>query len=456
MGFVDRVRELAAIRKRFAGASSLSLLYGQRRTGKSALLREALRARPRSLFFQADESPIAAQAKRFCEEAGELLPAGVSASDWSTVLTLFVQQAALAGGSTYLVLDEAQYLFEADPSLASVIQRITDQHAERAGLHLVLCGSALMAMGRLGDESQPLHGRFDLRLKLEPFGYREAALFVPGYSPADALRVYGVFGGLARHLAAIDGSVSFAENVAAELLDPMSALAEAPLDLLRTERVSSRSEADAVLESLALGENQFNQIAARCGLTAQRLDLVLKELIQLDLVRRVARFGDEGTRGYSRYRTTDPLTAFWFRLVRPARQAVWTLGPAGTFAARIEPRLDDHLGPIFEQVVRQAFEGGHLGLAVEEIAPYWTRDGKTDIDLAIRSGEETWLVECKWRRSQPADLDVLRQLRDHATRAPGGREARLAIVCPTGFTDTLVQVADAEGVRLIDAAELFA
>lgn len=456
--FVDRTSEIAALREAFARPSSFTLVYGQRRTGKTFLLQHVLRDEPDVVYFLADETTSPTLLERFRVEATR--PGVDPVGDWGAALTLLVQEAVLRDRRLVLVLDEFQYLLAAEPAVASILQRIWDTWHVRASLHLVLCGSALGTLARLGDSGQPLHGRFDLRMRLSPFPVRQASEFVASWPRHERLRAYGVFGGLARHLATIDESRNLGENVARRVLSPFGVLHEAPLDMLRTEHVSSRSDADAVLAAVAAGETGFGAIASRTGLSSSRLDYVLKELSALELVRREPRFGDTPGTRHVRYRCADPFVAFWFRLVRPNRGALQSAEPLRVWNERIAPRLDDHLGPVFEQMVRQAVLAGALsdtlGL-VDEAASFWSRDGRTEIDLVARAGDRVAFVECKWRASADADLDALKQLKDHLSRYPRrdeAAEARLVLASPTGFTERLRAVAAAEGVVLLGAREI--
>jgi len=137
-----------------------------------------------------------------------------------------------------------------------------------------------------------LHGRSALKLHLEAFGYRQAAEFAPTWPQEDRVRLYGVFGGLARHLAHVDPARDLTSNMRGAILDPLSPLHDAAHDILRSERLSSLADADAVMSAVACGENRFNAISARTGLPAPRLDYVLKELQSLGVVRREVRMGD--------------------------------------------------------------------------------------------------------------------------------------------------------------------
>ena len=459
VAFHDRDRELDALRQRLASPASFGLIFGQRRVGKTFLLQHLLAEREDAVYFLADESTSVSQLARL---HGQVIDAGLGgpgwpkqpAGDWGTALTLLIQAAAAEGRSLVLAIDELQYAIAAEPALPSILQRLWDVWHDRLPLHLLLCGSALGTLAALGDVGQPLHGRFDLRLRLPAFGFHEAALFLPDWTPADQLRAYGVFGGLARHLAMIDPALPLADNAIAHLLDPLGALHEAPLDLLRTEHLSHRAQAAAVLAAIAAGENRFGAIAARCGMNKDRLHYVLRELQELDVVRREARVGDSVRSRYVRHRCTDPLTVFWFRLVQPHRGALLRTPPQRLWAERIGPRIDDHMGPIFEQIVGQAVAGGllddHIG-PIDELGPWWSRDGGTELDLVARSRKEQLYIECKWRPDGMVTTRDLHRLRGHVARyrqITGAPDGPLCLVTSGTFAEPLRSLAETEAVLL--------
>lgn len=465
--FINRTQEIAALRQRFDQHSSFCLVYGQRRVGKTYLLQHLLGQDADVIFFIADETSSQSLLRRFMSQVrtthADLLPSGLdNLSDWATALTLIFQWAAAKERRLVLVLDECQYLLAIEKAFPSILQRLWDEYRDRAKIHLILCGSALGTLSCLGDSSQPLHGRFDVKLKLGPFPCRDSRLFAPSWSFTDCIRLYGVFGGLARHVAAVDERLDLGQNVCRSILDPLAALHEAPYDMLRTERLSSYADAGAVLEAVAHGENRFNAISARTGLTAARVDYVLKELSALDMLVRQTRFGDRPGTRFARHRVSDPFVAFWFRYVAGNRMALSSAGPAHVWSERIEPVLDNHMGAVFEDVVGQAILAGCLTAEigpVDETGPFWSRDGKTEIDHVVRSGKTVLFVEAKWRSSQKAGLAALLQLREHTARCPvaaTGADVRLCVACNNGFTPALIAAAAEEGVILLGPERLLA
>lgn len=424
--FIDREQEQEALRAKLQGRSSFSLVYGPRRTGKTFLLQHVLKNQPSAIYFLADETTSASQLSRFhaqVKTAGRGGPAwnALRIEEWGSLIEILLQAEAGCDKPLILVLDEVQYLLAQEPSLSSILQRIWDAHRHKVHFHLILCGSALGTLSALGDAGQPLHGRLDLRMKIGPFGYAQAARFAPRWARSERLRLYGVFGGVARHLAELRADEDLATNAGRAILSPLGALHEAPLDLLRVERLSSRAEAESVLSSIAVGENRFNAIAARCNLPSSRLDYVLKELLALELIERESRFGDRPGARTVRYRCRDPFLDFWFRMLLPNRSALQGSRPEIIWKERIADRLDDHMGLVFERIVAQALQDGlmHNEMGpLDELGSWWSRDGKTQLDLVARYGDRLLLVECKWRADKTLPTKALVQLKDHASRFP--------------------------------------
>ena len=93
--------------------------------------------------------------------------------------------------------------------------------------------------------------------------------------------------------------------------------------------------------------------------------------------------------------------------------------------------------------------------APRQIGSWWSRDGRTEIDVVGTSRHRYVLLgSSKWRRS--VDIDVLDQLRDHQAALGGhAATARLVIFGREQFTAELRDRAADEGIRLLSAAQLF-
>jgi hypothetical protein len=178
----------------------------------------------------------------------------------------------------------------------------------------------------------------------------------------------------------------------------------------------------------------------------------------LDVVDREVRFGDKAGSKFVKHRCKDPFMSFWFRFVRNNRNALMSLSPRVVFDERIRPHLDQHMGPVFESTVKQALLAGLLteGFGpVDELGSFWSRDGKTEIDIVARSGSRILYVECKWRVDSVVRQTALHQLQEHAHRASLNTQDSVYCIAAAGpFSDGLRTVSETDGVILLGLEDL--
>ncbi|HEY8883771.1 MAG TPA: ATP-binding protein, partial [Chloroflexota bacterium] len=189
--FVDRVAELAWLEEGWGrGSCQFRILYGRRRVGKSRLLDE-FKAGKRQITYQAVEGTTADHlrdltASILAVEDDPVLRAAPLGS-WDAALAYVARLAR--SGPLLFIFDEYQYAAQADPTLASRLQRWVSREVADLPLYLVLCGSYV----RYFVESVlvgPLYGRHTGIWQLAPLGYREVGEFFPKWSAGDRIRVY--------------------------------------------------------------------------------------------------------------------------------------------------------------------------------------------------------------------------------------------------------------------------
>ena len=153
---IDREEERTRLSEAADNPPQLVVLRGRRRVGKSFLVDRSLAGR-RLVSFQADEQPERGHLDVLAQEAARLLPGNppVVFSDWDTAFDFFGGQAEHE--PLVVVLDEFQWMVQAQPALPSILQRHWDRW-QRAGtpVTIVLSGSALTLMEELLAHSSPL------------------------------------------------------------------------------------------------------------------------------------------------------------------------------------------------------------------------------------------------------------------------------------------------------------
>lgn len=449
---IDRLDEKARLERAADEAPQLVVMRGRRRVGKSYLLNRSFEGR-RFVYFQADEGEERGHLDLFAAEAGRLVNAPLSFADWDAALD-YVDSLG-SDAPLVVVLDEYQWLRKAQPQLDSKITRHFDRwERKKTPITLVVSGSALTLMEELLEGDKPMFGRAAHRPLIEPFDFRDAALFGSAKaSSEEKLRRYGVLGGTAQYQVWA-GHGSLQRVLKERILMKDESLFEEPLQLIRGEdEIREPGNYYAILRAIAQGETRFNEIEARSKISSGQL--LTKRLNRLERLRYIEERNPIGGNGTSLWEIADPFFAFWFRYVYPSRSRLQR-GRVDEVAKAITADLDNHMGRVFEHVCREwaaRYSAADEFAEASEIGAYWTRTQDVEIDVVARAGKRYLaLGSCKW--SARADTHVLDKLKESRDKVRGASHATLFIFA-RGFHPALVKRAREEDVRLISSAELF-
>ncbi|HUX43380.1 MAG TPA: ATP-binding protein [Terracidiphilus sp.] len=482
--FYNRTAELSALDRAWKrhGGGQMLLLYGRRRLGKTFLLQRYFTAgdggnepgKPHC-YFLAEQSTAATQRLTLARQLVAALPSeGTTpeeiAVSWNALLRYASHQAQArkkGAGRFALILDEFPYLIAQTPELPSILQAWWDREGVHAPLFVVLCGSQLSAMAALGEESAPLFGRFNAGVfHLDPLRYDDVASFYANckhYGVVEKLLMYGVFGGTPRYHALVDPDFPPSEEVVTLLMQPRAILENEVRFLLGSEQIRDPAPYNAILAAIAGGETKFNRIQQLIGVERGALSASLRTLLELGWIRRELPFGERSERR-AIYRVSDPFLAFWYRFVAPLASELQFSDPAAVYSARVKPYLADYMGwYVFEEICGQWLQKHakpQLGLTIRQMARYWSRDGRTEIDLMAELGNGKFLFgECKWRTDRVTRLSDLSALQAKVASLPEAAwrdKPNYILFVLGGFAPELKKLAadPAERLFLVGAQEI--
>jgi hypothetical protein len=427
--FVGRAAELRLLEEAWRSREAAFIpIYGRRRIGKSELILHFLRGK-QAIYHVGKVAPAALQLRELLEESAraleEPLLAQLAATDWRAALEAVVSRAR---GKLVLVLDEFQWTAGASPDLPSVLQELWDRKWRKTGqVMLILCGSFIGFMERevLGRKS-PLFGRRTAQIHLQPFDYREAALFHPSWSLASRARAYFVCGGVPMYLKAFAAHRSVERNIEDNLLTEFSPMSREPEFLLR-EELREVETYHAILHAIAAGHVTMTAMAQASGAPLRSLPYYLDRLVQLGYVgRRHPLTGGRPNARQVRFLLDDPLLRFWFRFVFPNRSFIQKMGAARAYADLIKPQLESYFGGCFERLCREALPNLHARDGIgggTEVGQYWDKDVQIDV-VGVRGDGWIDLGECKWGAIASVP-QVLAELEAKALAFPNPRNATL-------------------------------
>ena len=401
MKFVDRIGETARLRDALSREkSSLVVVYGRRRLGKSTLIKRVLS--DRDVYFIADRSEGQHQRTLLAKVIAQVFSDfdKLTYPDWESMFRAVNYR---ADKRFTLCLDEFPYLVEQSPELPSVLQKIVDE--KQLKYNIVLCGSSQnMMYGLFLDSTAPLYGRADEIMRLAPIRlpYIQEAL---GLDATAAIEEYSVWGGVPRYWELRESRSSLDDAMWHNILSGNGALFEEPIKLFQDD-VKDIVKTSTIMSYIGTGANRLSEIAGRCDEPATNLSRPLKKLIDLGFLEKDIPFGiDEKNAKKSLYKIADPFMAFYYQFVVPNRSFI-ELNRRLPIDQALNTHFSEYVSMQWEKMCRDAVTGNLVNGVVYGKAKRWwgsvlneaKKAEQVEFDVVAESIDKKYLLvgECKW------------------------------------------------------------
>ena len=435
--FLGRKRELKELRDEFnRDGKGAVLVYGKRRVGKSALLRESAKEYDGSLVYHlCSKTTYEGNFALFTRSV--ILSLNLPGITFNTIFDLFDYLKSL-NRKILVMIDEYQFWKEScrknelDSFLQSIIDNLSDN------IKIVLCGSYISVMKELLSEENPLFGRFTLIERMEEFDYYDAALFYPDKDVREKIKFYSVFGGSPYVLSSLDYSKSVEENIKIRLIGQDSILRNYIENVMLRE--IQKNYDVRILECLANGKKRYRDILAYLNETnSGLLDKQLKNLISMETIAKVNPINRIGDGRKQFYEIKDNLMRFYFSYIFASDSLVARFGEETFFRNNILPSLNTFISYRFEGIVLEYFvRQAHMGKleGVLDFGSYWYddmrnhRNGQFDVVLKREGGYDFY--ECKFYLNPMKKEECEKE--ESLVRAISALECRsLGFVSSSGF-----------------------
>lgn len=319
--YYDRTIQLAQLKeiqkKAFEEHSRMTLLKGRRRIGKTSLGRLSMMDEVTVYLFVARKSE-----KDLCElftqeirsSLGVFVPDGIS--HFRDIFSFLLS--AGEHRRFNLFIDEFQEFFYINKEVFSEVQDIWDRMRKSSHVNLVFCGSTYTLMEKIfKDEHEPLFGRADLTIDLEPFAtpVMKEILgdFKPGYGNDDLLALYCFTGGVPKYIELLmDNGRTDMESMVDYMVTPGSQFIDEGERILIQEFGKNYGTYFSILGKIAGGDVTLPQIEGSLG--GQSLGgqmKLLEEDYHLIAKKRPLRSGENSKD--VRFEISDIFLRFWFR-----------------------------------------------------------------------------------------------------------------------------------------------
>lgn len=460
--FIGRDQELAALDRMYTSNKfEFAVIYGRRRIGKTALINRFIDNK-KAIYFTGVESNAKQNLENFSKSIVEYSSEIESEASFLSFQSALEYVFRLAEKERLiLAIDEYPYVARSSKSLASTLQMLIDKYKASSQLMLILCGSSMSYMeDRVLAYKAPLYGRRTAQIKLLPFTFEESCRYLKNFTAEDKALIYGIVGGTPQYLLQMDDTFSVADNIKNTFLNPISFLYEEPINLLKQE-VREPAIYTAIIAAIASGASRMSEISGKVGEDTNVCSAYIKSLIDLGIVQKETPYGEKASRK-SIYSIADNMFRFWYRFVLE-NNSVIARGAAELVYKRIEPKLSDYMGKVFEDICRQylwkLLLTGKSPVEFTSLGRWWGNDPiekcQTEIDIMGEQDKDTALfAECKWT-NEKVDLTVLETL-VRRSKLFSYKNVHLFLFSKSGFTKGCIEEAKKIGnVTLVTYSDLF-
>ena len=326
--FYDRELEMQQLRdmqrQAYEDYSRFVVLTGRRRVGKTSLvyrlMEETTEVAP-GLYFFVGRKTESTLVRTYCEEIRTKLQEFVpeSITGFRDLFQLLMEIGKRRKFT--LFIDEFQEFDNINAGVFSDVQELWDKYKKETNVCLIVSGSIFRMMEKIfKDEEQPLFGRDDCTIKLQPFTtttMREIlGDYKPDYTNEDLLALWTITGGVARYIEQLMNN--HCTNVKKMLHYVCSGgdsyFIEEGRSVLVQEFGKQYGTYFSILDQIAHGDVTQSEIEASLGVNSLGGQLKILEE-KYGIIKKKRPVGAKEGSQTVRYEIQDNFFRFWFRYI---------------------------------------------------------------------------------------------------------------------------------------------
>lgn len=421
--FIDRKDELEFLNKEYEkNESSLIILYGRRRIGKTSLIKEFGKNKDMIYFLATEESEVQ-NLKIFKDRVANNLNNEtlqlINTDKWEVIFKSIIQSNFT--NKKVIVIDEFQYLGKINSAFPSIFQKIWDEILKDQNIMVILCGSLINMMeSQTLNYNSPLYGRRTGQIKLKQIPFEYYKNFFDGkLTERELIEKYAVTGGVPKYIESFKKKSNIYEEITENIMNKQSYLYEEPLFLLQNE-VTEVGSYFSIIKSIAAGNRKLGNIASNLSVSPTNLSKYLQTLINLDIIEReipITETSPEKSKK-GQYKIKDNFIAFWFQFIYPNKMFL-EMGQEEIVINKIKSNfIDNNVSFVFEDICREKMwnlnANGKLGMQFDKLGRWWNNEKEIDIVGIDSNGNDIIFGECKYYTNNKMDAKVFYDLKEKA------------------------------------------
>lgn len=450
--FINREKELKFLNNEYLrNGSSLVILYGRRRIGKTELCKAFMKDKSTLYFLATEESETQNRnvfkdiVSDFCEN--ELLK-NSKVNNWDILFKIILEKSK--NEKLLLIIDEFQYLGKSNSAFPSIFQKIWDTILKDNNIMVILCGSLISMMEEQTlNYSSPLYGRRTGQIKLKQIKFKHYNKFFEKKEYSELIKYYAITGGVPKYIELFYDCNDAYSSIYKNIISKQSFLYDEPNFLLQKE-VSEIGSYFSIIKAIAAGNQKLSKIAGVLEMKQTGITKYLKTLIDLDIIEREVPITEENPEKSKKglYKIKDNFILFWFKFIYPNISFIESDNVDIVMNKIKDNFIDNHVSYVYEDIcIEKMWElnaDGVFNFNFIKAGRWWNNDKEIDIIALDDTGKNIIFGECKFWENK-VGINVLAALEEKSKYVEwnkNNRKEQFILFSINGFTDDLIKLSN--------------
>jgi len=354
--FIGREKEIALLReKNWREKAVLSVVYGRRRVGKTALVEKAFEHKKIWKFEGIEGEGQAFQLRNFLMTLQRLNDNNIQI-DFSGIKTwqnaLIALHECIENREIIVFFDEFQWITSMRKTLVSIFKWAWDNYlSKNTHCQFVLCGSISSFIVKKVLRSRALYGRIDIEIDLKPLAIDETMkIFPPGKTKQEIVETYMILGGIPQYLVELNPSKSIVQNLNQMAFSPNGYFVKEH-NRIFVSHFGKNDIYEKIIIALTKKTSLTNEnLAAICNYTVGgRFLQYLEDLVLADFIRKEVPVDKNQKSKLVKYRLSDEFLHFYYKFVYEHIRTI-EAGTSKTYAILSGQAYNQWRGYAFERL----------------------------------------------------------------------------------------------------------
>ena len=358
MQLIGRKKELKTLNQAWKKEDAFILISGRHAVGKTAFIK-TFADHKNHLYFAArsvsDQMNRLAFEQAFKQHLNGDIKSGDNKITWEELFRLYAEKTETGG--KMLIVDNFEYLLEANGDFARTIRRAWQQFFKPNGVTLILViGNASGQQNMMADKG--FASEVTCQIALAPVTFVEMMREYPHHDFSQLMLMYAVTGGVPAYWYIFDHCINdkqVRDTIEANILNGKGIFFDEVSRLLERE-VWEPSVYHSLLSALSADRSTQEELAAFTGFKIGKIRDALANLETLGYVAQTASIGKKKLFGKQRveYHIADPMFDFWYTFVFPYYEDIKDNRSKGAKQA-LKKNFAQYIQKWFRQVAGEIF-----------------------------------------------------------------------------------------------------